>query len=182
MKIPLTYLILFILCFPVLIVLHNKMSDIQKEANLAAARQQSQNIANYQASVTKITDLNFAMRRGLQFLKNHDTQKATALLTQATTLDANYRDSWFYAGYAYLEDLKGRQRNLTNAQQHDLLAKAKTALTQAQKIDPLYAPTYQLLAAISQSEHNDNEKSLWYARYETVSGKKLSNAEFASTN
>lgn len=173
MKIPVTYLILTLIVFGTLVWMRAGLKQINEVAIKSAMAQEVKDVKNYQTSVNKVTDVNFATKRGLQFLKNGDTQKATAMLAQATRLDQNYREAWFYAGYAYLEDLKKRQSYLSITERNKILDSAKYTLTQAQKIDPLYSMTYKLLAVISENENDDKSKSLWYARYETVTGAKL---------
>lgn len=174
-KIPITYLVLAVVCFVVLGVLRQEYRNTVNTAEKQERVERQKSIDKYCKNV-KITDLNMAMKRGMQFFEAKKYQQAAAYFDGATSLDEHYRDSWFFGGYANLKDLESRQSSLPQTIQKEILVRAKTDLAQAQKIDPLYPETSRLLAAIAKSENNDKEMSLWYARYETITGKKVDDA------
>lgn len=163
-------------------VLRSQINNINVQATREAKIQDEKNVALFCQKAKNIKDLSFAMKRGMLFLKLKRYREASAILDQATTLDNNYRDSWFWAGYANLKDLENRQKELPRKDQDVILTRSKTDLAGAQRIDPLYPQTSQLMAAISKGENDDKGKSLWYARYETVSGKKSNMIEMTKNN
>lgn len=174
MKIPITYLIMVIVAGLTLGFLRQEYRETINTAEKEAKIQDARSIDNYCQGVKKITNLDFAMKRGIQHLDGKRYQQAAAVLDTGAKLNDDYRDSWFWAGYANLKDLEKRQKDISNNKQREILSRAKADLKQAYKIDPLYTETSKLLAVIAKSENNDKEMRLWYARYETVAGKKLS--------
>ncbi|MDO8513604.1 MAG: hypothetical protein Q7S37_03815 [bacterium] len=173
MKIPITYLILAVVVLLTISATRQNFIKINKEAESLAQIQQSKDIQLYAEHVKTLNDASFITKRGIGFLKKGQIELACAALEQGAKLDSNYRDASFYLGYAYLKELQNRQKELSLNERQDLLAKAKKALMKAQSIDPLYPMTNKLLAIISDSQNNDKEKRLWYARYDTVTGKKV---------
>lgn len=180
-KIPITYLVLAILSFLVIGLLRQNYNNTVEKALKQAKLEEAKRIEEYCDNVDKISDFDFAIKRGEDFFEAGKYQQAAAVFDRATSFDKNYRDSWFWGGYAHLKDLENRKSELPQSKQREILEKAKADLEQAHKIDPLYTETIKLLAEISKSENNDKEKRLWYARYETVTGEKLSDVMAAKT-
>jgi len=86
----------------------------------------------YKEKIAAETDAAKAGRLGMVFLKTDQNELAYLAFNKATALDANWRDAWVWKGYVELKIDKPK----------DALASLKNA----EKLDPVYAFTYQLLA------------------------------------
>lgn len=88
--------------------------------------------ADYQHKIDAEKDAYKASRLGMVFLKTDNLELAELAFEKSTNLDANWRDGWIWKGYTELE--QGEPQ------------KALDSLKTAEKIDPVYPFTYQLLA------------------------------------
>lgn len=182
MRIPLSYIALFILTIVTLFLANGQYKKIALEADRQVKIAEKRQLREFKVHSAKLTDPVFATKRGISYINAKQSERACMVLERAAQLDANYRDSSLYLGYAYLKDIGMRKNELTEKQKKVAVEKAKKTLLNAQKIDPLHPLTNQLLAIIAQMQNNDKEKSLWYARYETVSLKNLANTTQAKQN
>ena len=157
-----------------LIFTHGKLEKIDNEAKLRSKAEQEKSLQAFRENTKKLNNADECLKRGIKFLKNNESQKAVALLERTVDLNNTFRDPNFYLGYAYLKDLDMHNKDMSEDEKKSELTKAKKALLAAQRIDPLYPTTNKLLGIVAQSEHNDNEKRLWYARYDTVTGNVIS--------
>lgn len=80
-------------------------------------------------SATSVSGLTLV---GSRLLQAGQADEALAALSEATTRDQHYRDSFLWLGYGYLKN--------------NNFELSRRALEQAGKIDPVFAPTWQLLA------------------------------------
>lgn len=86
----------------------------------------------YKVKIAEETDATRAARMGMVFLKTDKDDLAYLAFSKAATLDGNWRDAWIWKGYSELKIDKPQD--------------ALTSLKNAEKLDPVYAFTYQLLA------------------------------------
>jgi len=87
--------------------------------------------AQYQQQITTEADPYELCRLGVSFSVAQDDHLALAAFTKSTQMDPNYRDAWVWKGYTELK--------MGNPSQ------ALVSLKKAEKIDPIYPLTYQLL-------------------------------------
>lgn len=100
----------------------------------------------YATAITGEKDVNKLTSNAVKMLKGNQLNCALINLKQATKVDQNYKESWFWLGYAYL--------------QNNQLPETISALKEAAKIDPIDSRTYQYLAiAYEQSGNIDSSKS-----------------------
>ncbi len=87
---------------------------------------------HYEKEVAQSTDPYKAGRLGMVFLKTNYSDLALAAFSRSASLDAKWRDAWLWKAYTELALKKPQD--------------ALTSLMNAEKLDPTYAFTYQLLA------------------------------------
>lgn len=87
--------------------------------------------AQYRAQITQSTDPQKTARLGMVFLKTDNLDLAELAFSRTTALDPNWRDGWIWRGYTELALEKPQE--------------ALESLKAAEKLDPVYAFTYQLL-------------------------------------
>lgn len=170
MKIRVLYIVLAVIVVATLGIMQRNIHIIEHEAERKAEISRVKDVELYRQHAQNIKDPEYAVKRGLAYLKRNETEKACIVFERAAKLDTNYRDGSFYLGYAYLVDLKKRQNKLGGNEKITQLNNARKALLAAQKIDPLYPMTNKLLGIVAEMSGDDKEKQLWYARYNTVNG------------
>lgn len=86
---------------------------------------------------------------GRKFLSAGNPRFAIVPLEKATQQKPGYRDSWYLLGYSYLEIANAYGNDSRKlADKQTATSKAIDALLQARKIDPIHAPTTELLAQL----------------------------------
>ena len=87
--------------------------------------------AQYQQQIATETDPYELCRLGVSFSVAENDDLALAAFTKAAQMDPTYRDAWVWKGYTELKK--------------DNPSQALVSLKKAEKIDPIYPLTYQLL-------------------------------------
>lgn len=114
---------------------------------------------------------------GKKMLDKNYFPAAEAYFEIATKKDPDYRDAYFYLGYAYLkitEELKNKETKelfdeKTIEQFNNLtMDKSLEAFLKARDLDPLYAPTYEFLAYIYNKLGNEENARLAYEKAEEL--------------
>ncbi len=101
---------------------------------------------HYQEKINLETDPYELAKMGISFLRAEDNQSAFLSFDKATKMDPNWRDGWVWKGYTELK---------LNKPQDALIS-----LKAAEKIDPIYPLTYQLLViAYQQTGDSQNAQS-----------------------
>lgn len=99
---------------------------------------------HYQEKIALETDSYELAKMGMTFLKSDENELALECFKRATQMDPNWRDGWVWKGYAELKLNKPQD--------------ALTSLKTAEKIDPIYPLTYQLLV-LAYQKNGDKENA-----------------------
>jgi len=99
---------------------------------------------HYQEQINLETDPYRLAKMGMIYLYNENNDLADECFKKATELDPGWRDAWVWKGYTELKLHKPK----------DALASLKVA----EKIDPIYPLTYQLLV-IAYQQTGDNQSA-----------------------
>ena len=87
--------------------------------------------ARYDEQIAQETDPYKLAKYGMSFLQNEDNETGLKCFQKVTQLDGEWRDGWVWKGYAELKINESK--------------KGLISLKKAEKIDPIYPLTYQLL-------------------------------------
>jgi predicted Zn-dependent protease len=112
---------------------------------------------SYRQKIAAETSAYDASKLGMAFLKTDELDLAELAFEKSTSLDANWRDGWIWKGYTELK--------MATPQ------KALDSLRAAEKIDPVYPFTYQLLANAYQKLGNTSEAKLAVEKQQYLSKK-----------
>ena len=107
---------------------------------------------HYENQINRADDAYKVARLGMVFLKTDYSDLSLAAFRKATALDPKWRDGWVWLGYAELKN-----NPPAGGPQHAL-----ESLKTAEKIDPIYPLTYELLATAYQL--TGDEQSAKFAR------------------
>jgi len=116
------------------------------------AGQQRQILNNYSKSLEKQTNVYALAKRGLRQINLNQPAYACATMKRATQLDDKYRDAWFLLGTAYLK----------NGQ----TTEAIQSLEKAAALDPIYAPTFKILASAYNQAKNEAKAAAAQNKYD----------------
>lgn len=133
--------ILRLLPFFLLILLFSNLrynASLIRQTNLE--KEEMTNI--YKERVEKETDPAKLVRLGVKWIGMENPALAVIALEKATKLEKEYRDANFYLGYARL---KKCQSPNSKCQKKDF-QKILEILNKTKDLDPIYAPTWQLLS------------------------------------
>jgi predicted Zn-dependent protease len=111
----------------------------------------------YRQKIAVETSAYDASKLGMVFLKTDKIDLAELAFEKSTSLDANWRDGWLWKGYTELKMAAPQ--------------KALDSLRAAEKIDPVYPFTYQLLANAYQKLGNTTEAKLAVEKQQYLSKK-----------
>lgn len=105
-------------------------------------------LENIKRLIDATTDPIASYKAGKDFAQKGQLLEAAASFKKATQLDGHWRDAYVALGQTYLALDESKMPNTPG----DLtwLQKAEFALRRAQKLDPLYQPTYEQLATVYQ--------------------------------
>lgn len=96
--------------------------------------------------------------QGVDLAKKNLTDYAAITLEGAVEKDPKWRDLAYYTGYVYYQ----MAQNSTKEVQSSYLVKSKLYLEKARDIDPLHAPTYELLAQVYQNLGDEKNAEICY--------------------
>lgn len=99
---------------------------------------------HYQEKIALETDSFELAKMGMTFLKSGENELALVCFERATQMDPNWRDGWVWRGYTELKLNKPQA--------------ALVSLKTAEKIDPIYPLTYQLLV-LAYQQNGDKENA-----------------------
>ncbi len=112
----------------------------------------------YAREISKDTDVNLLTNNAVKMLKGNQINCALINLKQATKVDPAYKESWFWLGYAYLQN-----NNATET---------ISALKEAAKIDPIDPRTFQYLSLAYEQSGNADSAKIAKEKYEFLNNTK----------
>lgn len=124
--------------------------DSYRRALIDIQNAESDQISTVQMLVDKRDDPFDLIDMGRQFLESGNGRYAVLPLEKAVELKPEFRDAWYWLGYAYLQAAQEIANPEAGALRTEYSDKGVAALKEAYRIDPGYEPTLELLRQLGE--------------------------------